>query len=224
MTRSIMTAERSQMGPCRQQRLCVGLRGAAVRVTWVLLLFPVLAVSQGTGEWDGVMSPAAEDHLRLGQTAMQRHDLRTALQEFRVALRYSPKAVPIHNALGEAYLASGEVDKAVVEFRIAIALGPRFTAAYWNMGRALERRKDFVGAQSFYEGALRLEPEWPGAHIALGRALRLQGKLSESKKELEKALAADPDSREARDELDLTERKLKRPPEMKTREGPRPTS
>jgi tetratricopeptide (TPR) repeat protein len=92
------------------------------------------------------------------------------------------------------------------------------------MGRALERRKDFVGAQSFYEGALRLEPEWPGTHIALGRALRLQGKLSESKKELEKALAADPDSREARDELDLTERKLKRPPEMKTREGPRPTS
>ena len=126
----------------------------------VFFQFSVFAIAQGTGEWDGVMSPEAEEHHRLGVGAMSRGEWKEALRELRKALKYTPKAVPVYNSLGEVNLATGEIDRAVVNFRIAIALGPLFAPAYANMGRALESRKDLVGAREFYEGALRLKPAW----------------------------------------------------------------
>jgi Flp pilus assembly protein TadD len=121
----------------------------------------VFAQLPGTGEWDGVISPEAEEHHRLGLAAMKRADYKEAEREFRKALGYARKAVPVYNSLGEVNLATGELDRAITNFRIAIALGPTYAPAYANMGRALKRRKDFAGAREFYRGALRLQPDWP---------------------------------------------------------------
>ena len=105
----------------------------AVGFLAVLLMSSRLALAQGTGEWDGKMSPQAEEHQRMGVAAMAQRDWKTALRELRTALKYTPKAVPVHNAMGEVYLETGEFDKAVVAFRKAIALGPLFAPAYGNM-------------------------------------------------------------------------------------------
>jgi Flp pilus assembly protein TadD len=127
----------------------------------VVFQFSILAVAQGTGEWDGVMSPEAEEHHRLGLAAMEKGDHKEALRELRKALKYTRKAVPVYNSLGEVNLAMGDTDRAITNFRIAIALGPTFAPAYANMGRALARRKDWAGAKEFYAAALRLQPDWP---------------------------------------------------------------
>jgi tetratricopeptide (TPR) repeat protein len=144
---------------------------------WVVFQFSILAVAQGTGEWDGVMSPEAEQHHRLGVAAMSRSDWKEALKELRTALKYTRKAVPVYNSLGEVNLAMGETDRAITNFRIAIALGPLFAPAYANMGRALARRKDWAGAKDFYSAALRLQPDWPEVRSLLAGLPSASGQL-----------------------------------------------
>lgn len=143
----------------------------------VFFQFSQLVFGQGTGEWDGVMSPEAEEHHRLGVAAMSRGDWKEALKELRTALKYTRKAVPVYNSLGEVNLAMGETDRAVTNFRIAIALGPLFAPAYANMGRALARRKDWAGAKEFYSAALRLQPDWPEVRSLLADLPSAPGKL-----------------------------------------------
>lgn len=164
----------------------------------VCFQFSGLAFAQGTGEWDGVMNPEAEEHHRLGLAAMSRGDWKEARREFRKALKFTPRAVPVFNSLGEMDLATGEIDRAVVNFRIAIALGPLFAPAYGNMGRALERRKDLEGARDFYEGALRLKSDWPEIRLALGTVLSAQGHLERAQDEFKRVVDADPENVEAR--------------------------
>jgi len=183
---------------------------AQQRTFWALLLllggvlhFSAGAAGQGTGEWDGVMSPQAEEHLQLGRAAMSRGEWKQAQRELWKALEYTPKAVPVFNSLGEVYLATGEVDRAVVNLRIAIALGPLYAPAYANMGRALERRKDLVGARDFYEGALRLQTKWPEIRLALASVLAAQGDASRAKVEFGRVLESEPGNAEARYQLGL---------------------
>ncbi|MCJ7502947.1 MAG: tetratricopeptide repeat protein [Acidobacteriia bacterium] len=163
----------------------------------VAFLFPGWATAQTASP--ATVSPLAEQHYKQGMLALQKGDLRTAIREFRLAVRYAPKLPTAHNSLGYAFLQNGQIDAAVTEFRKAIALGPTFTEAYLNMARALERRNDLDGAIQFCQYALRQRPDWANAHYQLGLALRAKGCHAEASAEFEKARELDPRLRPPRD-------------------------
>jgi len=169
----------------------------------LILLF--LMVLLPGGWWGAQTAPAAqvpplaEQPYQQGMRAFEKGDLRTAIRNLRLAVKYAPKSPITHNSLGRAFLADGQADGAVREFRNAIALGPTFTEAYLNMARALEQRQDLDGAIQFCQYALRQRPDWADAHYELALALRAKGAHDQAAAEFEKAHELDPRLRPPRD-------------------------
>jgi tetratricopeptide (TPR) repeat protein len=136
-----------------------------------------------------------------GLEAARKHDLATAIRDFRRALEYLPKSPDVHYSLGAAYLETGDINRAAVELRKAIALKPDFAEAYFKMAMALNRRNDLNGAITFYKFAIHVRPDWAAVHDALGFLLAHSGDLPGAQSEFETAIRIKPDLADAHFQL-----------------------
>jgi tetratricopeptide (TPR) repeat protein len=103
--------------------------------------------------------------------------------------------IPFQTALSYFYL--GLNPQAVQACQDAIRLAPAYAWAYFLMGAARLQQHDFEGAQSSLRHAVSLKRDAASFHLLLGVALYKGRSLEESARELDQALALNPQEDEA---------------------------
>ena len=125
----------------------------------------------------------------------------------REALRMADQAVNVSAdhfdaqfTLGRARYGAGDTHGAVAALRAAVALNPNDARALFFLGTALERAGDIKGAISSYRQLIAKHPRAAEGHLGLGILLVRGGseQVEEGIKELESAVALEPNQYEAR--------------------------
>ena len=143
---------------------------------------------------------AADALVLLAVVLAVRGDNASALKTVERAARLAPEHFDAQLALGRALFGAGDDAGALRAFRAAVALRPTNARARFFLATALERTGDADGALAAYRGLASSQPRVAEGHLGLGVLLTKRGgaDAEEGLKELEHALALDPDLYEAR--------------------------
>jgi choline-sulfatase len=118
-------------------------------------------------------------------------------------VRDDPRNGQAHLRLGYARLQAGDCGRAMPEFQAALAAGLSSADAYLGLATCLGQSKDLDGAGRALAEARRLEPDNPAIRANLGILKAARGDTAGAIRELQGALAADPNLHEARFNLAL---------------------
>jgi protein O-mannosyl-transferase len=150
-------------------------------------------------------------HFDIGYALAQAGDNSRALPELQEALRTATTVEEKSralNSLAAAYLDLGKNEQGVRTFSGLLELQPNSLAgragrgqAFYNLGRYDEAGADFMAATD-------LRPA-PQMFLMAGKSLEAAGKLAEAEEEYRKALAGNAGLTEARERLNLLERRHK---------------
>jgi tetratricopeptide (TPR) repeat protein len=99
----------------------------------------------------------------------------------------------------ESMMAQGKWDEAVTEYRNVLAMAPALDMAHLAIGRALLLKKDYAGASAAFGGLLEKDARNQKALLGLGRTQYEQGDRAAAGVTLEKAVAIDETTDEARE-------------------------
>jgi len=132
---------------------------------------------------------------QLGVLLQQKGDHRSAILQYREAIRYRPNYVEAHLKLARALVLEGDQREALAEYRTVAALSPsdldrgnaHILANQW-LGNALQEQGDYASAASAYRAAIQLNSEYGPAHCELGLVLQKQGQLRQAIHEYSAAL------------------------------------
>jgi protein O-mannosyl-transferase len=124
--------------------------------------------------------------------------LAEAIENYEIALRFTPRDAETIDNLGVALEHAGRNDEAIRCYETAVRLKPDFPEAYSNLGNALRRAGRLAEAIIQYHHALRLRPDFAETYYNLGGALALAGRTAEAIGSYETALRLRPDYFEAR--------------------------
>jgi Flp pilus assembly protein TadD len=145
----------------------------------------------------------AQAHNNLGVLLASRGNTGGAESAYRPAVLSDPAHPEARTNLGAQPAFAGAREEAVRQFEQAIRVRPGHFGAWYNLGRIrLETGDDAVTP---LEKAVSLRPDWPEARISLGVALGRAGRFDEAAAQFREALRLNPESRTARDNLDLAE-------------------
>jgi tetratricopeptide (TPR) repeat protein len=135
-------------------------------------------------------------------TWRQSGDYRDAETLYRATIDRNPAAWLAHNNLGNLLADSGRRDEAMAHFDAALRANPQFWEAHLSRGNALaELPGRLPDAIAEFATAARLAPEADRPHTNLGNALLEAGQTDEAIRQLRVALALNPASAEARNDL-----------------------
>jgi len=165
-------------------------------------------------------------HTNLGAALVKSGDYPEAVKVFRTALTLEPNSHAAHMNLGMALREAGEVDEALTHLRLVAKAEPQDAGVQQELGQTLRQAGDLAGAIAAFEQAVALDPELREGYYGLGQALRQQaaaarqpagaaakdaaeqlaqgialgqqGQLEAALPHLERAVALDPASAEAR--------------------------
>jgi Tfp pilus assembly protein PilF len=145
-----------------------------------------------------------DEYLRYGRGIMfsSTGDLPLAIHEFQEVVKQDPQNVLAHYYLAVCYHRSRRLDDAVKELDATLALAPDYWRAEELLGSIWLEKKDYVRAHEQFTHLLKTVPEDYGAHYNLGILAMRNDKWEEAQRELRAAVAADPDSRQAREALE----------------------
>jgi Tfp pilus assembly protein PilF len=144
-------------------------------------------------------------HTRLGNEWIQRGDLRSAIAEFREAIRLNRFWTENHLNLGRALFTVGEYSEAAQAFATALVQTPNDWRAHMLMGMTRERLGDPASALREYQTAARLAPKAAAPHYNIANILAQQGKRDEAVEEYRHTLRLEPRFAEARRALEAIE-------------------
>ncbi len=85
-------------------------------------------------------------------------DPRSAIKEYREAIRVAPLQVPPRSNLAVAYLMLGMYDEAVIELEVAVSMMPDHHVLHGNLGYAYLKKRRWKMAKTEFETALKLKP------------------------------------------------------------------
>jgi len=142
----------------------------------------------------------AEAHDQLGEVLAKR-DWKSAVPEFRAALRCRQTYPEAQNRLGALLLESGDVKEAEALIKAALLASPDLAEAHSNLGLAYENQSSPDAAVAEFRKAIQLQPMLAQAHYELGKILREQRDLDGARQELEAALRSNPDLQEGHYQL-----------------------
>ena len=108
-----------------------------------------------------------------------------------------------YNNMGYAYYRKGDCDRAIACYKQALSLSPSYTLAHVNLARAYEAKGELEEAVAAYKNAVFYSPKDAAAHLGMAKVLSKQGNKSESKKELDLTIWADPMSQESNEARNL---------------------
>jgi len=126
----------------------------------------------------------------------------------RKELQISPEDPNVHNNLANVFFAQGKLDEAVLHYTKALQINPEYADAHYNIGSLLMIKGQLKEALMHLAEAIKINPGYAEAYHQIGFILAQQGKLQGARKFLEMAIRIDPDNIEARDYLDLLNRKI----------------
>jgi protein O-mannosyl-transferase len=152
------------------------------------------------GPADGI---ALEENMRLGQEAVRRGDLDSAITHFGGAVRSAPDNVSARIGFGLALAYKGEIDEAIRQFRAALKLEPNNADVHNSLGLALMQKGQLDEAQVHLQKAIKINPRLAKAHNSLGVLLARKGKLDEATEQFREALRIDPSNQDAEKNLTL---------------------
>ncbi|WP_315715206.1 MULTISPECIES: caspase family protein [unclassified Bradyrhizobium] len=123
-----------------------------------------------------------------------------------------------------AYHVKGLYELAVADCRASISLRPNYSYSYNNLSSAFLGLKNFGEAANAARKAIELKPRFFWSHLNLARSLAGLGELDRARAEYQIALAIEPSSSEATEELRIlsaqTAEKLNQPSSSETSTRP----
>ncbi|HEY3939832.1 MAG TPA: tetratricopeptide repeat protein [Bryobacteraceae bacterium] len=124
----------------------------------------------------------ANAHYNLGNAHRAKNNLEPAAESFRLAVKCSVKADPVHGhalaALGQVLAAVGRADNAIPYLQEALTLMPDDPELWYLCGCLENSRKEYVAAIACFQNALRLAPGWAEAQHNLAQALFQLGQVT----------------------------------------------
>jgi len=149
-------------------------------------------------------------HFNIGYLLAQAGDNNGAVPELREAVRCSinakEKARALNN-LAALYLEMGNNEQATDAFSEFIQLQPNLLAGWAGRGQALFNLARYQEASQDFAQAVRIRPA-PELILMSGKALEEAGKLNEAADAYREAVRANPDLAEARERLELLDKRL----------------
>jgi tetratricopeptide (TPR) repeat protein len=139
--------------------------------------------------------------LNLGITSRALHDMPTAEEYFRAALKSDPDSANGHLLLGYLLAAQDRLSEAIDEFQKARLERPGHPRAHTALAGVYGKRGDVRAALEEYQTAIRLDPLDLDAHHGYGRFLDSLGRHDEATRELKLAFDLDPQSAMARNSM-----------------------
>jgi tetratricopeptide (TPR) repeat protein len=93
-----------------------------------------------------------------GESYAKIHNYKNAIEDFKLALKFTPNCYMTLNNLGLAYKEVGLLEEASERFEQAIKLSPEFAEAYNNYGNVQSEQANLLGAKSSYLKSIDLQP------------------------------------------------------------------
>jgi tetratricopeptide (TPR) repeat protein len=137
-------------------------------------------------------------HTRLGNEWIQRGDHRSAIAEFRAAIRLNPRWTENHLNLGRALFTVGEYSEAAQALATALGQTPNDWRAHMLMGMTEGRLGHPEDALREFQAAARIAPRAAAPHFNIAVVLAQQGKTDQAAEEYRQTLRLDPRFTEAR--------------------------
>lgn len=138
-----------------------------------------------------------------GDLALASGKYAEALRHYDALLRVTPKDKALLERTGLAALQSGNVERASALLSQATASGSATWRAWNAMGVIADQRSDWTTADADYAEAARLAPDAVGPINNHGWSLLLRGDWKEAASFFQKAVAANPESERAANNLEL---------------------
>ncbi len=151
----------------------------------------------------------AEAYFMLGLACFNMQDYPKAQEFFGRSVELDPsRAAAVHHNLGALAYQTGEMATAVQEFQAALAIDSENADTHYQLGATYllmafpenanePDAENLTAAQKEFEQALSLSPDKPEALVGLSNVYMFQNKADEAIELLEKAVAQDPNMREA---------------------------
>ncbi len=185
-----------------------GYKALMVRLGNVLLDLNELDQAQAT--FEEVVNAAgleAASLYGLGQVAFLKRDYEAAIDAFTRALVHDPSASSIHFLLAQALRATQRTEEAKAQLALrgdqqpafvdpqieslkALKIGSHF---HFKQGMNAARQQDYAAASEAFAEGLAREPDNDRARTSYARALYLSGNKAAARRELEAALARQPE-------------------------------
>ena len=122
-------------------------------------------------------------HQLLGEVALAKADLATAISEFQAEGKLNPLNGAMYERLGDAYIRNGQYNEARIALNRAVLLEPNSTAPYMLLGQAFLKLQEPIQALHYLSHAAKMDPGNYITHNLLGQAYKATGQLAEANRE-----------------------------------------
>lgn len=124
----------------------------------------------------------AVHHFNLGYSFQEKHQLDSAISEWKEAVKLKPDYAAAYHNLGLAYGEKGLRDMAIKQFEEAIKCGPDLAWAdpqsnvYHDLGVTYARKGEYGLAIRYVEQGVKIRPNDVESHKLLNKLYRLRGR------------------------------------------------
>jgi tetratricopeptide (TPR) repeat protein len=116
-----------------------------------------------------------------------------------------PELSPVLLAQSQVKPSTSQLDKAIQRYHKQAKLQPNSPKIYTDLGNLYAKKSNFSEAIACYRQAIKLNHKYPNAHLSLARTLLKAGKQQEFVKEMQLALALQPNMGTALDRCSLAD-------------------
>jgi tetratricopeptide (TPR) repeat protein len=131
-------------------------------------------------------------HYNLGYYYYTDGQVKKAVEEFELALKFDPKMAPAHFNLGVIDYNEGRLDEAADRFEKALAIYPQYAQAYAYLGEVYNRKGKSEGGLAEFKKASKIDPNNIEALNHMGMVYLKSGDLGRALIEFKKVLIIDP--------------------------------
>ncbi len=144
---------------------------------------------------------AWQAHSRLGKVMLERGDNDAAFYHIGESVRLRPDLAETHNNYGAMLEKKGDAEGAVEQLRIAARIAPDIPIYKINLGSLLVRFRKYPEGREIYADLVRMDPGNPVFLCNLGVTQYFLGENDAAIENFQKALKADPNLKDARENL-----------------------
>lgn len=137
--------------------------------------------------------------LNLGIVQLQLKKFPEATASFQKAAELAPKSAQARVYLGQAYAVQERYKEAEAAYREGLAIDPANPGLLKGLGFILVSTERFAEAEATLTKATEVNPNDAGAWVLLGQSRAYQGKSASARDAYLRALAIDPDNKQAKD-------------------------
>jgi predicted TPR repeat methyltransferase len=132
-----------------------------------------------------------------GLEAVEKNDMKRAIDCFKRALLIEPSDATLHNNLANAYKHQKEYAPAKTHYTEAIRLNSDYAEAHNNLASLLAQSGDYPSALEHYRIAVHCAPDFTLAHYNLGLLLLRHQKIEAAKTQFKNVITLNPNHLQA---------------------------